>query len=175
MAPVRFRFKEKKAHVGVADAAHRAHHYSPEEQSKLASFQSISYLPLHTKMYREWLKNNWSNSQWEHWVMMAIVGIATGLAGAFLRNCIQFFTELKFKHVAALIEKDFGLMWFYVVSVSVLLALGAASVIVFFEPAAAGSGVPEVMAYLNGVSIPKVGNYSDANSVPPCRVYRFSL
>lgn len=136
---------------------HRAHHYSPEEQSRLASYQSISYLPLHTKMYREWLKTNWSNSVWEHWLMMAIVGIATGLAGAFLRNCIQFFTKLKFQHVEELIEKDnFGLMWFYVCSVSILLALGSAVVVVFFEPAAAGSGVPEVMAYLNGVSIPKV-------------------
>jgi hypothetical protein len=68
---------------------HRAHHYSPEEQKKLAAFQSISYLPLHTKIYREWLKTHWTNSEWENWVMMAIIGIFTGLAGAFLKNCIQ--------------------------------------------------------------------------------------
>jgi len=90
---------------------------------------------------------------------MALVGIATGLAGAGLKNIIQYFTKLKFMHVASLIAADrFGLMWFYVTSVSLLLALGAAAVVVYLEPAAAGSGVPEVMAYLNGVSIPKVFN-----------------
>lgn len=154
--PVRFRLAEKKRkHHG--DGTHRAHHYSPEEQEKLASFQSISYLPLHTKIYREWLKKNWSNSEWEHWVMMGIIGIATGLAGALLKNLIQYFTKLKFMQVERLIERgDFGLMWFYVTCVAILLALGAAAIIVYWEPVAAGSGVPEVMAYLNGVSIPKV-------------------
>jgi hypothetical protein len=156
--PVRFRLhKERKPNVGVGMAMHRGHHYSPEEQAKLASFQSISYLPLHTKIYREWLKTHFTTAAWQHWVMMAVIGIGCGLAGALLKNTIQLFTQLRFMHVQALLDKSqFGVMWLYFTSVSVLLALCAAAVVVFFEPVASGSGVPEVMAYLNGVSIPKV-------------------
>lgn len=160
-SPVRFRLhKNKQPKVGVGDATHRSHHYSPEEQAKLASFQSISYWPLHTKIYREWLKTHFTTREWDHWIMMGIIGFVTGLAGALLKNLIQFFTKLKYMHVQDLIDRHlFGLMWFYVTSVSILLAFGAAAIIIYFEPVAAGSGVPEVMAYLNGVSIPKVFNF----------------
>ncbi len=154
---VRFRIhKEKKPNMGV-DGVHRGHHYSREEQAKLSAFQSISYLPLHTKIFKEWIKTHWTNSTAAEWLMMALVGIAVGLVGALLKNFIQFFAKVKFLHVAHLLDRDMvGLMWFSVTSISVLLAFGAAAVVVFCEPAAAGSGVPETMAYLNGVSVPKL-------------------
>ena len=42
--PVRFRVaRQRQPHLGVGDATHRGHHYSKEEQAKLASFQSIRY------------------------------------------------------------------------------------------------------------------------------------
>jgi len=37
------------------------------------------------------------------------------------------------------------------------LAFAAAWPVAYWAPAAAGSGVPEVMAYLNGCNIPKAG------------------
>lgn len=155
--PVRFRYqKERRGNVGQM-AAHRGHGYTPEEKAKLTSFQSISYLPLHTKIYKEYLKTHWKIADWQHWVMMAIVGTGCGLAGALLKNLVQFFTKVRFLHVRELLDKDqFGVMWLYVTTISVVLAFGAAAVVVYFEPVASGSGVPEVMAYLNGVSIPKV-------------------
>lgn len=154
---VRFRLhQERKPNVGLGEATHRGHHYTAEEQAKLATFQSISYLPLHTKIYKEWLKTHWSNSSWPHWVMMAIIGVGVGLTGALLKNMIQLFTKVRFLPVQDLLDKgQLGLTWLYFVVISVLLALGAAAAVVYLEPVAAGSGVPEVMAYLNGVSIPK--------------------
>lgn len=155
--PVAFRLKREKRPDTSIEGVHRAHHYSPEEQKKLASFQSISYLPLHTKIYREWLRSNWDNSVWEHWVMMGIIGISTGLLGAFIKNTVQFFNQLKFNQGKELMTNgQFALSWLYVTSISCALAFFAAAIVVYFEPNAAGSGVPEIIAYLNGVSIPRV-------------------
>jgi len=42
--PVRFRVaRQRQPNLGMGDATHRGHHYSKEEQAKLASFQSIRY------------------------------------------------------------------------------------------------------------------------------------
>ena len=54
-----------------------------------------------------------------------------------------------------IIAKNVGLAWLFNVTYSLaLVAISAASVL-WLCPAAAGSGVPEVMAYLNGCSLPK--------------------
>ena len=54
-----------------------------------------------------------------------------------------------------IIAKNVGLAWLFNVAYSLsLVAISAASVL-WISPAAAGSGVPEVMAYLNGCSLPK--------------------
>lgn len=88
--------------------------------------------------------------------MNAIVGVGCGLAGALLKNLIQFLTEARFHRSQELMDKDqVGLVWLYTTFIAVLFAFGAAAIVVYFEPVASGSGVPEVMAYLNGVSIPK--------------------
>jgi len=43
--PVRFRVaRQRQPNLGMGDATHRGHHYSKEEQAKLASFQSIRYV-----------------------------------------------------------------------------------------------------------------------------------
>ena len=55
-----------------------------------------------------------------------------------------------------IIKVNVGLAWLFNIGWSCLLiALSAASVL-WLAPAAAGSGVPEVMAYLNGCLLPRV-------------------
>jgi hypothetical protein len=55
-----------------------------------------------------------------------------------------------------IIAKNVGLAWMFNITYSLaLVAISAASVL-WLCPPAAGSGVPEVMAYLNGCSLPKV-------------------
>lgn len=47
--------------------------------------------------------------------------------------------------------------WLFNTTASLALVAGSSIVVVGYAPAAVGSGVPEVMAYLNGVMLPKVG------------------
>jgi len=55
-----------------------------------------------------------------------------------------------------IIAQNVGLAWLFNVSFSLLLVGISAASVLWISPAAAGSGVPEVMAYLNGCSIPKM-------------------
>ena len=54
-----------------------------------------------------------------------------------------------------IIGHNVGVAWMYNVSYSLALVAVSAASVLWISPAAAGSGVPEVMAYLNGCHIPK--------------------
>jgi hypothetical protein len=51
----------------------------------LQTFSSITYLPLHTKIYKHWLMNNWVHREWDHWLMMGLIGFFVGLLGSCLK------------------------------------------------------------------------------------------
>jgi chloride channel 7 len=56
-----------------------------------------------------------------------------------------------------ILRTNMGVAWLFNTSTSLALAV-AAALVVGWAPAASGSGVPEVMAYLNGVLLPRVFN-----------------
>lgn len=58
------------------------------------------------------------------------------------------------------IKKNVGLAWLFNVAFSCMLVAGSAASVLWLSPAAAGSGVPEVMAYLNGCLLPRVRGHS---------------
>jgi chloride channel 7 len=49
-----------------------------------------------------------------------------------------------------------GVAWLFNMLFSLALVAGSSFLVVGFAPSAQGSGVPEVMAYLNGCLIPRV-------------------
>lgn len=51
-----------------------------------------------------------------------------------------------------LLHTNLGLAWLFNTSFSLLLVAGSSALVVGLAPAAVSSGVPEVMAYLNGES-----------------------
>jgi chloride channel 7 len=51
-----------------------------------------------------------------------------------------------------------GVAWLFNCSFSLILVTASSALVVGVAPAAVGSGVPEVMAYLNGVLMPRVFN-----------------
>ena len=91
------------------------------------------------------------------WIVTCGIGVAMGAIAFGLGHAVEALVELKMEVVdarfdgrtaaAALLE--FG-------GANALLALAAAALTLFVSPEAAGSGIPEVMAYLNGVHVRKV-------------------
>ncbi|ROL48848.1 Chloride transport protein 6 [Anabarilius grahami] len=94
------------------------------------------------------------------WILVFAIGVSTGLTGLFVDFFVRLFTQLKFSLVGQSVEEcsENGCL---ALSLLELLALNMmfifiSSVLVLIEPVAAGSGIPEIKSYLNGVKIPGI-------------------
>ncbi|XP_055022289.1 H(+)/Cl(-) exchange transporter 6 [Boleophthalmus pectinirostris] len=94
------------------------------------------------------------------WVLVFAIGVTVGLVGVFVDFFVHIFTELKLKVVGASVETctERGCL---ALSLLELLAFNLtyvllASVSCSSQPVAAGSGIPEIKSYLNGVKIPGI-------------------
>lgn len=94
------------------------------------------------------------------WIMVFAIGVTVGLVGLFVDFFVRIFTKLKLSVVGDSVERctDKGCL---PLSLLELLAFNLtfifiASMLVLIEPVAAGSGIPEIKSYLNGVKIPGI-------------------
>eukprot|EP00240_Pyramimonas_obovata_P003424 CAMPEP_0118923936 /NCGR_PEP_ID=MMETSP1169-20130426/2280_1 /TAXON_ID=36882 /ORGANISM="Pyramimonas obovata, Strain CCMP722" /LENGTH=856 /DNA_ID=CAMNT_0006864997 /DNA_START=214 /DNA_END=2784 /DNA_ORIENTATION=+ len=136
-----------------------SHEYTSAELQKLAGVESIDYFPANSYVYRTWLKQHPQKRTYLRWIMMWCIGTAVGLVGYLLYSAIDILASFKLQVLRQLLEGgDLGLGWLFCVVYSVGLALLSSAAVVYVAPAAGGSGIPEVMAFLNGVQLPKVFN-----------------
>ncbi|KAJ7306627.1 hypothetical protein JRQ81_010042 [Phrynocephalus forsythii] len=94
------------------------------------------------------------------WIMVFAIGVCTGMVGLFVDFFVRLFSRIKFHVVQNSVEEcsENGCL-----AVSLLELLGfnltfvfLASLLVLIQPVAAGSGIPEIKCYLNGVKVPRV-------------------
>ncbi|XP_014877439.1 chloride transport protein 6 isoform X1 [Poecilia latipinna] len=94
------------------------------------------------------------------WVMVFVIGVTVGLVGLFVDFFVHLFTKIKFSVVADSIEKctDRGCLSLSLLELLTfnMVFVFIASLLVLIEPVAAGSGIPEIKSYLNGVKIPGI-------------------
>ena len=169
------------------EAASDAHSYTIQERAVLASFESLEYLPPNNVAYRDYLSNQTqqSPSLWSRWLAMGMIGFSVGAVSFTLKSTIdrlcEFRRSLLFDaecrgdqlrpgeyECGAVVNGDsasharFGAtlttLFPISASISVAFACAAACVVVFIQPAAASSGIPEVIAYLNGTHQRKIFN-----------------
>jgi chloride channel 7 len=95
-----------------------------------------------------------ADERWK-WVTSALIGVVMGFVAFAIDALIDTLNAFKFGTVTGLIQSGTALpTWLAFVSVSCMLACVAGSLVSFIEPLAAGSGIPELKAYLNGVHLP---------------------
>ncbi|XP_029975273.1 chloride transport protein 6 isoform X1 [Salarias fasciatus] len=127
-------------------------------------YESLDYDRCISEPYLEVLESMDSKKAKKYeavrWVMVFAIGVTVGLVGLFVDFFVRLFTKIKFTVVGDSIERcsDKGCLS---LSLLELLAFNMtfafiASVLVLIEPVAAGSGIPEIKSYLNGVKIPGI-------------------
>nr|UTD53595.1 chloride channel G [Casuarina glauca] len=91
------------------------------------------------------------------WLLCFLVGLTVSLVGFCNNLAVENLAGIKFVFTSnMMLESRFGIA-FLVFSVSnLVLTLFASIITAFIAPAAAGSGIPEVKAYLNGVDAPEI-------------------
>ncbi|KAL0431568.1 UNVERIFIED_CONTAM: Chloride channel protein CLC-b [Sesamum radiatum] len=89
------------------------------------------------------------------WLLAFLVGLLTGLIATLINLAVENIAGYKLLAVVNYIEQERYLMGFiYMAGANFLLTLVAAVLCVCFAPTAAGPGIPEIKAYLNGVDTP---------------------
>ena len=138
---------------------HTNHVFSPVELKKMSTFESMNYLPQNSNVYRKWLSNQdasiiHNDNHWDKWILMGLLGVATGVTGYFLKSLTELVTSAKFELVQeALDQGEVGVVFVWIAGISIFMVLISSSLVVFVAPEAAGSGVPAVIGYLNGVYV----------------------
>jgi len=137
------------------------HKYTEGEKEILGSYDSQDYLPPHCAAYTTWLGEQPARLDWDRWVMMGLIGFCTGITGFILHQVIDIIADTKWK-----IAKDFisdkrnelGVAWITTTAYSSLFLLISSAIVVFLRPSAAGSGMPELIGFLNGTMIRHIFN-----------------
>ena len=151
--------------VRVPAAQHHAEHLhsEPAKSHSARESESVDYLPADSQVYRQWLatQKTW---QGDRWLMLALVGIAVGSVAYYAHLVINAVSWLKLRFLTLLVKPKSPLVlaWLVDSTYSMLLVALAAEVVLRWAPEAAGSGVPEVMAHLNGVMLPSTFHWRTA-------------
>ncbi|KAJ7538540.1 hypothetical protein O6H91_11G053500 [Diphasiastrum complanatum] len=90
------------------------------------------------------------------WVLAFMVGLFTGVVAFSINMAVENLAGVKFLATVSLMDLKRTLLAYALYTGSnMLLVLLSAMLCIFIAPAAAGSGIPEVKAYLNGLDIPE--------------------
>ena len=85
--------------------------------------------------------------------MTGIIGFSVSILGFLLHQIIDIISEFKWELTSFYIQKqDFPGAFTFTVGYS-LIFLVASCILVLYQPAAAGSGIPEIIGFLNGTRI----------------------
>ncbi|KAA8527578.1 hypothetical protein F0562_034707 [Nyssa sinensis] len=85
------------------------------------------------------------------WFFALLIGIGTGLAAVFINISVENFAGWKFSLTFSIIQKSYVAGFMVYVLINLALVFSSVYIITQFAPAAAGSGIPEIKGYLNGV------------------------
>jgi len=93
------------------------------------------------------------------WLISLAIGVVTAFVAIGVDVAINAIGQLKFHLTSSLLDacdQCFLTPFLTYSAINLLLAAIAAYLVAFVEPLAAGSGIPEIKAYLNGVRVPRV-------------------
>ncbi len=107
-------------------------------------------------------RNRWWTSHnavvFKRWVLTFIIGVLAGLVGTFITFFTRKLTDYKFEKVRRVMDSEeyrTGSSFFCYLGFN-LLYVSVAILCVYIEPVSAGSGIPEVKCYLNGINVPRI-------------------
>ncbi|CBH18761.1 chloride channel protein, putative [Trypanosoma brucei gambiense DAL972] len=167
--------------------AQRTHVRSDEERRRMDNYESIDYSEPQSTVYKKRMAQWKKEPRWLKWVMFIAVGICVGLWSVLLFQTLEYLERRKRGMLRTYLHETHGrggteaqtvgggagfpmrstpsgVSWAVAGKCYIIYILWCAgfallsSLCCLVMPTAAGSGVPEVMAYLNGVMFPRVFN-----------------
>ncbi|XP_020805482.1 H(+)/Cl(-) exchange transporter 7 [Drosophila serrata] len=100
------------------------------------------------------------------WIIFIQIGIITALIACTIDIIIEELSELKYNFLKESVAdnvplsdatgRDLVIPFLYWILLSILPVAFGAAMVTYIEPITAGSGIPQVKSYLNGVKIPRI-------------------
>jgi chloride channel 7 len=128
------------------------------ERATMESFQTLDYDVCENVLHREreagYSERDRMQREAAYWTIYTLIGVSTGLAAFFILVGVETLLEIRFGVVMKLMaERSVFAAWLANVTLCVAFVAVASSLVVWIEPAASGSGIPDLKAYLNGINI----------------------
>ncbi|CAL9045809.1 putative chloride channel-like protein CLC-g [Musa acuminata AAA Group] len=129
--------------------------------SNLCPIESLDYELIEN----DFLKQDWRSRGPGHivryvilkWTLCFLVGALAGAVGFFNNLAVENIAGVKFVITSnMMLVRKFGWAFGVFAGTNFVLLMFASMITTFISPAAAGSGIPEVKAYLNGVDAPDI-------------------
>jgi chloride channel 7 len=139
------------------------HKFLAAEKVAMAKFEANNYFSQNSEVYRTELERqdaagNTKNSR-SRWLAMGLIGFIVAIISFVVRQTVDVISTGKYTIIEPLIDQGhWGYAWLAGTMYSCFFVAVSASMVLFIAPAAASSGIPEVIAFLNGVHIPKIFN-----------------
>ncbi|KAK4280518.1 hypothetical protein QN277_012136 [Acacia crassicarpa] len=124
--------------------------------ANLSPIESLDYEMFENEIFKQDWRSRGKIQIFQYvilkWGFAALIGLGTGLLGFFSNIAVENIAGFKLLLVSDLMYKQRYILAFVALAgCNICLAAAAASLCAFIAPAAAGSGIPEVKAYLNGI------------------------
>lgn len=117
--------------------------------------ESLDYEIIENYAYREAQARRGKLFVWYYvmvkWLFSLLIGIGTGVAAVFINLAVENFSGWKYAATFSIIQHSYFAGFLVFVIFNLALVFSSVYIITQFAPAAAGSGIPEIKGYLNGV------------------------
>uniref|UniRef100_A0A336KZX9 Chloride channel protein n=1 Tax=Culicoides sonorensis TaxID=179676 RepID=A0A336KZX9_CULSO len=94
------------------------------------------------------------------WFIFLLIGVLTALVASTIDIVIEEVSLVKYGFLKKLVDKykngNVGIPYLYWVLTNVGFVFIGAVMVTYLEPVAAGSGIPQVKCYLNGIKVPRI-------------------
>lgn len=138
----------------IIESLHQNHRYTDQELEVLRTYDSFDYHPPDSEVYRKWKVRQEKQREWDRWMIMGMIGFLTGVIGFMLMNITNALLHWKWEVATEMLEHH-GI-WFSFIAcwgISVASVAVGSGLIAIFRPSAASSGMPEIIAFLNGTVV----------------------
>mmetsp|Transcript_962 Transcript_962/g.2502 ORF Transcript_962/g.2502 Transcript_962/m.2502 type:complete len:419 (+) Transcript_962:140-1396(+) len=176
-SPMRGMSEDEQMPILGKESPTRNKHYSSGEgvgmfvgtegsEAESGEYESLDYEPItnavFTKSALADTESFFSRDARMRWAMTFAIGVMVGVLAFGMDMAVDGLEKVKWMAQMAVIhlcEACFIYPLLVLVAVCVLFAFISACLVALVEPVAAGSGIPEVKCYLNGIKIPHVTRF----------------
>eukprot|EP00667_Euglena_gracilis_P002124 EG_transcript_2122 len=136
----------------------KVHHFTRSERMKMRQFETIEYHEPINAVSKEYDRYAAAPNGAVRLVVLSVLALVVGFTVFVIRNSTTYLLELRTEIIAHHMRDNALRCGLYLILFSTGVTVLASLPVLFIAPAAAGSGLPEVMGYLNGVLLPRIFN-----------------